>query len=91
MRAGNCYGELLRTTRIDPGAARNRDALDGGKRPGAHSEARTGSVATAEREAHNDASGTKESPTETIGKHGDDPKTETIRTSDEHTRPDDRA
>jgi hypothetical protein len=61
------------------------------QRPGAHSEARTGSVATAEREAHNDASGTKESPTETIGKPGDDPKTETIRTRDEHTKPDDRA
>lgn len=61
------------------------------QRPGAHSEARTGSVATAEREAHTDASGTKESPTERIGKHGDDPKTETIRTRDEHTKPDDEA
>lgn len=59
------------------------------QRPGAHSEARTGSVATAEREAHTDALGTKESPTERIGKHGDDPKTETIRTRDEHTKPDD--
>lgn len=61
------------------------------QRPGAHSEARTGSVATAEREAHTDALGTKESPTERIGKHGDDPKTETIRTRDEHTKPDDEA
>ncbi len=61
------------------------------QRPGAHSEARTGSVATAEREAHTDASGAKESPTERIGKPGDDPKTETIRTRGEHTKPDDRA
>ena len=61
------------------------------QRPGAHSEARTGSIATAEREAHTDALGTKESPTERIGKHGDDPKTETIRTRDEHTKPDDEA
>ena len=47
---------------------------------GAHTEARTGSVATAEREAPTDKVSTTESPTETIAKPGDDPKTEAIRT-----------
>src|SRR6185437_8176089 len=47
---------------------------------GAHTEARTASVATAEREAHTDKVSTTESPTETIAKPGDDPKTEVIRT-----------
>lgn len=54
---------------------------------GAHTEARTAAVATAEREAHTDKVSTAESPTETIDKPGDDPKTEVIRTGDEHTRP----
>ena len=56
------------------------------QRSGAHNEARTASVATAEREepAHRNAA--SESPTETIGKPGDDPKTEVIRGRDEHTR-----
>ncbi|OBH60162.1 hypothetical protein A5686_21780 [Mycobacterium sp. E2479] len=52
----------------------------------AHTEARTGSVATAEREAPTDKVSTTESPTETIAKPGDDPKTEVIRTGDEDTR-----
>ncbi|OBF61346.1 hypothetical protein A5753_18855 [Mycobacterium sp. 852002-51971_SCH5477799-a] len=54
---------------------------------GAHTEARTASVATAEREAPTDKVSTTESPTETIAKPGDDPKTEVIRTGDEHARP----
>jgi hypothetical protein len=54
---------------------------------GAHTEARTASVATAERDAPTDKVSTTESPTETIPKAGDDPKTEVIRTGDEHTRP----
>lgn len=54
---------------------------------GAHTEARTASVATAEREAPTDKVSTTESPTETIAKPGDDPKTEVIRAGDEHTRP----
>jgi hypothetical protein len=47
---------------------------------GAHTEARTASVATAEREAPTDKVSTTESPTEAIAKPGDDPKTEVIRT-----------
>lgn len=54
---------------------------------GAQAEARTGSVATAEREAPTDTVATTESPTETIAKPEDDPKTEVIRTGDEHTKP----
>jgi hypothetical protein len=54
---------------------------------GAHTEARTASVATAERDAPTDKVATTESPTETIPKAGDDPKTEVIHTGDEHTRP----
>jgi hypothetical protein len=56
---------------------------------GAQGEARTGSVATAEREAPTDTVATTESPTETIAKPEDDPKTEVIRTrgGDEHTTP----
>lgn len=53
----------------------------------AHTEARTAGVATAEREAPTDKVSTSESPTETITKPSDDPKTEVIRTGDEHTRP----
>ncbi|OBI35931.1 hypothetical protein A5708_09055 [Mycobacterium colombiense] len=53
---------------------------------GAHAEPRTSAVATAEREAHTDSAST-ESPTETIAKPEDDPKTEVIRTGDEHTKP----
>jgi hypothetical protein len=47
---------------------------------GAQAETRTGSVATAEREAPTDSVATTESPTETIAKPEDDPKTEVIRT-----------
>ncbi|OBC00762.1 hypothetical protein A5782_20975 [Mycobacterium sp. 852002-40037_SCH5390672] len=56
---------------------------------GAQSEARTGSVATAEREEPTDTVATTESPTETIAKPEDDPKTEVIRPAagDEHTKP----
>lgn len=54
---------------------------------GAQAEARTGAVATAEREAPTDTVATTESPTETIAKPEDDPKTEVIRTGDEHTKP----
>ncbi|OSC29798.1 hypothetical protein B8W69_09145 [Mycobacterium vulneris] len=54
---------------------------------GAHTEARTASVATAEREAATDKVATTESPTETIQHTEDDPKTEVIRTGDEHTKP----
>ena len=71
-------------------AARADDAPTGEiptQASGAHTEARTGSIATAEREAPTDKVSTTESPTETIAKPGDDPKTEAIRTGDEHTRP----
>lgn len=71
-------------------AARADDAPTGEiptQASGARTEARTGSVATAEREAPTDKVSTTESPTETIAKPGDDPKTEAIRTGDEHTRP----
>ncbi|WP_199778435.1 B-4DMT family transporter [Mycobacterium colombiense] len=54
---------------------------------GAQAEARTAAVATAEREAPTDSVATTESPTETIAKPEDDPKTEVIRTGDEHTKP----
>jgi hypothetical protein len=54
---------------------------------GAHAEDRTAAVATAEREAPTDTGATTESPTETIAKPEDDPKTEVIRTGDEHTKP----
>ncbi|OBB78976.1 hypothetical protein A5760_21530 [Mycobacterium colombiense] len=53
----------------------------------AHAEPRTSAVATAEREAPTDSAATTESPTETIAKPEDDPKTEVIRTGDEHTKP----
>ncbi|OMB97421.1 hypothetical protein A5739_14755 [Mycobacterium colombiense] len=53
---------------------------------GGHAEPRTSAVATAEREAPTDSS-TTESPTEAIHHTEDDPKTETIRTGDEHTKP----
>ncbi|MEB4210493.1 B-4DMT family transporter [Mycobacterium sp. 94-17] len=57
---------------------------------GARAEERTGSVATAERDARTDKVATTDSPTETIAKTEDDPKTEVIRTrgDDEHTKPD---
>lgn len=70
-------------------AARADDAPTGeipAQTSGAHTEARTASVATAEREAPTDKVATTESPTETIAKPEDDPKTEVIRTGDEHTR-----
>lgn len=54
---------------------------------GAHAEPRTSAVATAERDAPTDTAATTESPTETIAKPEDDPKTEVIRTGDEHTKP----
>ncbi len=54
---------------------------------GGHTEARTASVATAEREAATDKVPSTESPTETIHHTEDDPKTEVIRTGDEHTKP----
>ncbi|OBJ20097.1 hypothetical protein A5621_02810 [Mycobacterium colombiense] len=54
---------------------------------GAHAEPRTSAVATAEREAPTDSASTTESPTEAIHHTEDDPKTETIRTGDEHTKP----
>ncbi len=64
-------------------AARGDDAPTGEiptQTSGGHAEARTGSVATAEREAHTDTTESTESPTETIAKPEDDPKTEVIRT-----------
>ncbi|HEX5255236.1 MAG TPA: B-4DMT family transporter [Mycobacterium sp.] len=70
-------------------AARADDAPTGeipAQTSGAHTEARTAAVATAEREAPTDKVATTESPTETIAKPEDDPKTEVIRTGDEHTR-----
>lgn len=54
---------------------------------GGHAEPRTSAVATAEREAPTDSVSTTESPTEAIHHTEDDPKTETIRTGDEHTKP----
>lgn len=71
-------------------AARGDDAPTGEiptQTTGAHAEPRTGAVATAEREAPTDSAATTESPTETIAKPEDDPKTEVIRTGDEHTKP----
>lgn len=73
-------------------AVRGDDAPTGeipAQASGAQGEARTGSVATAEREAPTDTVATTESPTETIAKPEDDPKTEVIRTrgGDEHTKP----
>ncbi|GAB1811205.1 B-4DMT family transporter [Mycobacterium sp. MUNTM1] len=54
---------------------------------GAHAEPQTSAVATAEREPATDKVGSTESPTETIHHTEDDPKTEVIRTGDEHTKP----
>ncbi|BCZ25133.1 B-4DMT family transporter [Mycobacterium senriense] len=71
-------------------AARGDDAPTGEiptQTTGAHAEPRTAAVATAEREAPTDSAATTESPTETIAKPEDDPKTEVIRTGDEHTKP----
>ncbi|BBY36454.1 hypothetical protein MMAN_05880 [Mycobacterium mantenii] len=72
-------------------AVRGDDAPTGeipAQTSGAHADARTAAVATAERDAPTDTVATTESPTETIAKPEDDPKTEVIRTGEKHTKPD---
>lgn len=72
-------------------AVRGDDAPTGeipAQTSGAHADARTAAVATAERDAPTDTVATTESPTETIAKPEDDPKTEVIRTGEKHSKPD---